>query len=329
MIQSLQYRKASFLGTEQWQSVPWEITPKDIYQKLYDKGFALAALLEKLDDEDILSPNTERPERSGYLRMLIDLDAGLSLWYQKLHTSTPSPIFWPTQTILIPSSSAGGQNQQAPAQGALPSFEYRNLRVANITVTYWALRTILSNTIAIICGAILSTHVSTRIRSINSNNLLETAQQQLTRHGSVTRHEYATNIMRSMPYCLNDNKGLLGAQKSLFSLRAAFFSLRRYPGEELKWCAAVYRQLDNEKGLRYAREIARFDRQLNPPKRDCISNSMHGTPSEDIPREGGNEERNEEAGGGRQAEFQPPDVDEAFLKVARLAEDADPPRIFS
>jgi len=56
---------------------------------------------------------------------------------------------------------------------------------------------------------------------------------------------------------------------------------------------------------------------------------MHGTPSEDIPREGGDEERNEEAGGGRQAEFQPPDVDEAFLKVARLAEDADPPRIFS
>ena len=64
--------------------------------------------------------------------------------------------------------------------------------------------------------------------------------------------------------------GLLGAQKSLFALRVALFSLRRHPGEELKWCQAMYQEFDNRKGLRYAREIAKLDGKYSAAGRDSL-----------------------------------------------------------
>jgi hypothetical protein len=62
--------------------------------------------------------------------------------------------------------------------------------------------------------------------------------------------------------------GLLGAQKSLFALRVALLALRRHPGEELKWCQAVYQEFDDRKGLRYAREMAKLDKNFTAAGRD-------------------------------------------------------------
>ena len=69
----------------------------------------------------------------------------------------------------------------------------------------------------------------------------------------------ATNILRSMPFCLSDEQGLLGSQQALFPLRVALFILRLHPGTELQWCQKFYRSLNEQKGLRYAREIAKVD----------------------------------------------------------------------
>ena len=62
--------------------------------------------------------------------------------------------------------------------------------------------------------------------------------------------------MRAMPYCLHDSMGLLGAQKSLFALRAALLSLRKSEFEELEFCAQMYRKLYEKKGLGYAKQVA-------------------------------------------------------------------------
>ena len=277
MIQSLQYRRASFLGNADWQTIPWELTPKDVYQRIYDYGFKLAAILEQIDNGVLLTPGGDIFKRSECLRRLSQLDTDMDQWFEELLDNTPPPIYWPAHTLRVPSSFSASYPEQGFGSGALPSFEFRTLRLANITVTYWALRTILSNTMAIFCGAILSSDATLSSDSSGFDILRTTAQQLLVRHGAAARLAYATNIMRSMPYCLNDNKGLLGAQKSLFALRTALFSLRRHPGEELRWCSAVYQQLDESKGLRYAREIAKFDgklKSMNTKGRDCISNSI-------------------------------------------------------
>lgn len=66
--------------------------------------------------------------------------------------------------------------------------------------------------------------------------------------------------------------GLMGAQKSLFALRTALFVLQRHPGQELKWCQAMYQELDGKKGLRYAREIAKLEGKHSAASRDDLPN---------------------------------------------------------
>ena len=92
----------------------------------------------------------------------------------------------------------------------------------------------------------------------------------LATHTNTRRLELATNIVLSMPYCLNDNMGLMGAQKSLFALRTALFALHRHPGEELKWCQAMYQELESKKGLGYAREIAKSNGRYSAAGRNKL-----------------------------------------------------------
>lgn len=80
--------------------------------------------------------------------------------------------------------------------------------------------------------------------------------------------------------------GLWGAQKSLLALRTALFSLRRHPGEELKWCQAVYQEMDNRKGLRYAREIANLDGRWSVSGRDSLLTTVNNERGGEVPGPG-------------------------------------------
>ena len=76
------------------------------------------------------------------------------------------------------------------------------------------------------------------------------------------RLENATNIMRSMPYCLHDSMGLLGVHRSLFAMRIAIPSLERRQMEELSLCTQIYRELYEKSGLGFAKLLA--DRGMGP-----------------------------------------------------------------
>lgn len=266
MIQCIQYRKSSFLGSHDWQTIPWEETPRDVHQKLLDKGFALAALLEMLDSANLMDPASKIEDLSACLQRLSDLNFQMEQWFNELLAECPTPLYWPTEANP-PLSSSPPTNwyiNEDLEPSSLPSFSFPSLRMANITVTYWALCTILSNAVAIVCSAILAVDEDlTQLGDPSQSSILrEHAQSLLSQHGSMIRLELAIKIMQSMRFCLSDAMGLLGAQKSLFSLRTALFTLRRYPGQELKWCQAVYEKVDSKRGLRYAREIAKIDKRL-------------------------------------------------------------------
>ena len=268
MIQSVMYCKASFLGSDDWQNIPWEKTPKDVYQKLNDKGFALGALLEELESLDLSSLSKDLPKVSHLLRRLSKLSDDMDSWYQELIEASPSPIYWPVNSDMDESWSTDYPLKEDLASDALPSFAYDNFRLANITITYWGLRIVLGNTIAITCGAILSASGADHIQLSDHSSLKEAARQLFRKPGSTTGIDYAVNIMRSMPYCLSESMGLVGAQKSLFAIRTALSCLRRIPGEELRWCNAIYQQMDSNKGLRYAREIAKVGVGYTPPSKN-------------------------------------------------------------
>lgn len=259
MIQCIQYRKSTFLGDPEWLTLPWGETGKDIYQQLYDKGFLLAALLEKTDSAGLTKENVNISVVFDFLRRLSDLDEELNMWFQGLLQKSSSPLYWQKETVQ-------------PC--TLPSFTFCSLLLANTIVTYWGLRLVLSNTIALACQYVLSMTTQLPAQSSPSgsrravHDLQTMSLQLLEAYTGVNRLELATNIVRSMPYCLNDNMGLIGAQRSLFAMRIALFVLQRHPGEELKWCQAMYVELNTRKGLRYAREIGKLEGKFSAADQD-------------------------------------------------------------
>ena len=291
MIQSIQHRKSSFLVSEEWKSIPWAETPKDVYQKLVDLGLALAVLLEEIDNADLLSPNANIPSLVTFLQRLTRMDGDMDMWYQEFVENNQKPIYWLAQAKTTSSSSTRWHLGDPSAPSKSPAFEFRSLRLACFTTTYWALRTILSNTVAITCGALLSADSLPQTGSWTSNDLRRNAHQLLGKHGSAARLELAINIMRSMPYTLDDSMGLLGAQKSLFALRTALFSLRRHPGEELRWCHTMYQQISSKKGLRYAKEITKMDGKLNASGRDSLPMRVNNAASAEAMPSGGDKGR--------------------------------------
>ena len=234
-----------------------------------------------MDRLDLTRFDTSIPTLSRYLHRCSDTNAELDTWYQELLAEAPSPLYWTMDSNLAPSSAIGDKSNEALRLQTLPPFSFPTLRLGCITASFWALKLILSYTIALTCGAVLSTNNHSHDHSSHTQStldLMSMAQNLLNQHDSPCRLRLATNIMRAMPYCLNDSMGLIGAQKSLFALRVALFSLRRHPGEELKWCQAVYQELDGRRGLRYAREIAKLDGKYNAAGRDGLPT---GVPSRD------------------------------------------------
>ncbi len=269
MIQSIQYRKSTFLASREWLSLPWSETGKDIYQQLVDKGFALAAMLERIDNAGLTKESINISMLSQILGGLSGLDEELNLWYHDILNESPSAPYWHAQSI-----SHSWHPREAAESCTFPPFAFRTPKLASTIVKYWGLRIILSNTIALACEHILSMNPQIPETSSSSTSpqtiqdLCSMSLRLLETHAGSYRLELATNIVRSMPYCLDDKMGLMSAQKSLFAMRAALFALQGHPGEELKWCQAIYQELDSKKGLRYAREIAKLNGKFSAAGRD-------------------------------------------------------------
>ena len=255
MIQSVQFHKSSFLGTLEWLTIPWEESPKCIYQQLYDKGFVLAATLEDMHRAGLTTSMPDTSQLRQLLQRFSNLNNEMDLWYQDLVNLTPSPMFWLSQAPQA-SFRLDNDDSETPALPVpFPALEYQSLNLAFIIITFWALKTVVSNAIACISGSILSSHVSHDLRGA--------ATHLLTKHGTNARLGYAITIMRSLPYCLNESMGFLGAQKSLFGFRVALFTLRRHPGEELRWSYSMYQRLNTKRGLRHASVLSNFDSQYS------------------------------------------------------------------
>ena len=235
---------------------------KDATQRLYDHGFALAALFEEIDTADLPNPETKLAQFNKFLRRCSALDATLNLWYQDFarQYQYSTPLYW-----LTPPND--GIHDTKAASNKWRPFSFPDLSIAIAVIVFWGLKLALSNTVAIICALVLSPNVRNQHEDDPEGfaALEQTAGLLVTQHGNTGRLENATNIIRAMPYCLHDSAGQLGPQRCLFPLRAALLSLRRTPGEELDMCLKVYQELVEEKGLGYAREVGKVSAKHGAP----------------------------------------------------------------
>ena len=277
MISCLDNRRTSILANGRWLARPWDETSHSLHPRVYDKGFALAALLQEIENADLASADTDIPTLSHCLQCGIDMDTDLDEWYEQFLIRSPSPLYWPAPPSFY---TALQQNIAESGPRELPLLSFPKLEVAISTVNFWALKLILSNEIASICRIILSSNRADLVAMDNAASLTlsSMAQRAENQHSHQSRIDFATDIVRSMPYCLNHNMGLLGPEKCFFPLRTALATLQRHPGPELEWCRAVYRRMDNRSGLRGVM-------QLQPYLYPCESEgdeSPHPSSSHDV-----------------------------------------------
>lgn len=268
MFFSLQHRTSSFLGSPVWCTEPWRNQPKDIEQTLYDLGFALAALVEEID-RSLHSNSTDIGGQTmlQHLNRCSALDTDLGLWYQEHLRVSPSPLCWVSDSEL-----SNCVENSRPGARSLAPYVFPSLRLALMTVNFWALRLVLSTTVGDACNAISQTqrtnepaldapfestvHPTDKAfeRSSQAKSVVE---EMAYRHGHDRCFALAVEITRAVSYCTRESMGLLGPQKSLFALRVALYYLRLHPGEELALCWTLYQGLTRKKGMQLAQDLQR------------------------------------------------------------------------
>lgn len=174
--------------------------------------------------------------------------------------TTPSSSYWPTPTMIRPDCVSA-----APGPDGRPRLSFSNLSIASTTVTFWALKIIISSTIASVCSTIaLPTSCSQSVVSLNAVGTISTGLEGITEHSDpasspdevfakaqrlsneynfAQRKDIATLVIQSMPYCLNFNMGLLGPQKAFFALRTALSVLKSNPSPEQTWVKSNHKRL--------------------------------------------------------------------------------------
>ncbi len=258
MITCLQDRRASALATARWLAREWDDTCDSLHPSIYDKGLILAALLEEIDKANLSSANDST--QFYFLQRCLGMDTDLDIWYEEFIIRTPSASYWPTPEMIrseAPSATLGPKGQ--------PRLSFANLSVASTTITFWALKIIISTTIATTCSIILSS-VSRR-QSVVSFSTIQTssssleertetsdsassvedvtakAQRLSDQYNFAQRRTFATLVVRSMPYCLNFSMGLLGPQRAFFALRTALTMLKSNPSPEQAWVKTNHKKL--------------------------------------------------------------------------------------
>ena len=178
------------------------------------------------------------------------MDARFDSWYQELVCRSEGPLYWltPVDDSIV---SGPAYRYGASVSNNNRPFSFPNLRKANTITLYWSFKLEFSSTIATIYFTAPSNPTSTLPAPLQS-----AAQQMLIQHGEIGRLENARNILRSLPYCLQDSMGLWGALRSVYALRTAHLSLRRSQMDESNLCGQMYRDLYEKKGLVYAKQIA-------------------------------------------------------------------------
>lgn len=216
-------------------------------QKLYEHGFSIGRLTEEFDV--LRKQGISRQECLYYLCQLSDVDAKLDGWYQAVLEKSPRPLYW------INISDSGHTSLDMSSPTSRTPFTFKSLRAAIACIKYWALKIVVSVVIATICethNACDNLAAEDFIQHSGSN--LDTF---INRYSQSQRFDLAINVVRAMPYFLDNGVGLFGAQRSLFSIRVALYILYQHPGEDLRRCHTLYQQLTSSKGLGYAREIAK------------------------------------------------------------------------
>lgn len=182
-------RQPSALSTERWKTVPWRFFAKDSLQCLFDIGFNIAALLERLDACD--SP--QAPETSVSQRARLSLSCGaVQQSLEEWHSA-----HWGHRNSLSPSSMHSCDELDSPSSASAAHFGFKSLWEATNIAYFWLFKMILNDILA------------------------ATASQEEQQDLVFSSLELAVNIVSVSSYFLAEATGWLGPQRLFFPLKRA------------------------------------------------------------------------------------------------------------
>ncbi|KAI9653873.1 MAG: hypothetical protein M1821_006904 [Bathelium mastoideum] len=324
MIQALQYRKASFLGSQDWSTVPWQFSSKDSRQKLYDIGFQLAATIEGVDRlAEVQNASEKALTSSRSLSQLAQIDSNLDNWYRGL-CQEYNVLCW-----MLPPSNPQTPDLNDPS--SMQTLVFPDMDRAHVMTAFWTLKLTMSMIINQMCvrftaeaqaddlspsttifhEAASTSTLPSRPSSIPStpSQLAHFVRATAQAHNAQHRLDLTANIVRSVPYFLRDEMGLMPAHMILWPIRVALYELQdSQPGIDYlsqetlqqstataqgpasvynlekqrlsKVSSALYDHLIEVKGLGYARQVGRAGRRWGRPMPSDVDKQIESSPTD-------------------------------------------------
>ncbi|TVY41895.1 putative membrane protein [Lachnellula subtilissima] len=223
IIYALATRRSSYLGDEEWLTVPWQRFPKSDFHHLLDIMARMPGLIEQTEHaismDAILSSLTEM---ESLRERCWAIERQLRTWYINLVDSSTTPLRSETSPRTIASATLYDLRPLTDSSLNFPSFE-----TARMHLFYWAALLLIYNTLTSIPSPSTSLHQCPQV------------------HIQTEIHTTAMLIARSIPYLLSPKTQTMGPQNAFFSLRIAMHAFSELGEDrEERWCRDVFKELD-------------------------------------------------------------------------------------
>jgi hypothetical protein len=199
-------RQATFLSSEEWCSVPWQLYAKPPWQKAMDIMAQVPELLENFDQlSRITSYNNWQVRKMQLLNHCGILDGALQAWHQDL----PSSFALETADDLWYTKASSRADSPFPME-----LHFKDQIYAQALILYWA-------------TCVLVYHTMQKVRQAPDSTTSSQVEPVLpARHDDLSTqtdpYHYAAYIVQSIPYFLEPSVGLLMRKIFAFPLGTAY-----------------------------------------------------------------------------------------------------------
>lgn len=232
-------RKASPLSSSSWWRRSIDLYAGKTYGSLLRLITPLPALLEQLDYLTNLPVTPEtRDEKITLLQYSLLLENHFKDWFEDVVDNVPDFFY----------DDAGDLEIIADIPRPCTSdvqYSFPNLWVARLYLLYWtAVILLLQAMIALVVD----------LSNLKSYSTVSSSVEWALRHPVVVEHMvtqakmFATNIRRSVAYCLYPSNGLLGKSIIINPLSVASSHLLKVDEKQARWCTSVLGQIAQDPG---------------------------------------------------------------------------------
>lgn len=252
MILSFMTRRPSVFGNMEWTMKPWPDGDKPLEQRIYDQGFAIVPVImecEKLVQMPVAELGCQSERVLQILRMcgklaskLADLRAQFALehgWDERWDGSATGPVASALATDAATTSSL-----------VMNSFTRSTL------MNLWALQLALGLNLNPLVAR--TAELAAGMRNDATKLELEDLATYLGLVlGQAKLLQATLNIVSVARECMQDGVGIIGPMGVIFPLTCGLYFSQGHQLEATTGCLALHRRLSQERGIIFARDVAR------------------------------------------------------------------------